>query len=97
MGEYDEYKESQDTSEDQSEQELWAVTWDMNSIEEDTDLAETSTEQSNHSQKDTDIDNQYRAAKNDIEFSKSDEERAYWTKRADDLWQQKEEKNNNNN
>jgi hypothetical protein len=64
MGEYDEYKESEDTSEDQSEQELWAVTWDMNSIEEDTDMAETSTEQSDHSPKDTDIDNQYCAGQN---------------------------------
>lgn len=88
MGEYDEYKESEDASEDQSEKGFWAVTWNLDSIEEDTDMTVASTEQSNHSSIATDIDNQYRAAKSDIEFSKSDEERSYWTKRADDLWEE---------
>lgn len=72
MGEFDEYKESEDTSSDSSEQETWAVTWDLTSVEEDVETV--------------DKEKQYKTAKYDIEMSRSEEERSYWTKRADELW-----------
>ena len=36
------------------------------------------------------VDQAYRNAKSDIEWSRNVDEQKYWTKRADDLWQERD-------
>lgn len=90
MTEYDEnfeentdvpqFDDTNNVQEASSSDNLFGATWSLELIEEDSDF-ETLYQNA---------DNQYKAAKIDIEMSKSPEEQAYWQKRADELWQQRD-------
>lgn len=40
---------------------------------------------------DNGLEYEYQQAKDSIEFSRNEEERAYWQKRADELWEKRDE------
>ena len=92
-----EYEEQQAEAERQQEYkeqqaEAGAVTWDLESFDEDTESADDeSMDSSVLVDKYKDLDNQYKAAKSDIDFSKTEEEQSFWTKRADQLHQERED------
>lgn len=90
MGKFNEYDETENFSNDSSEQDSWARTWDLSSFEEDTrTIDESDTGYASEIFKQIeDVDSQYKAAKNDIEASKSVDEKSYWIKREEKLREQ---------
>ena len=75
------FDDTNDTQEESSNENLFGATWSFEPIDEDIDL-EIQYQ---------DADNKYKAVKNDIEMSRTQEEQIYWTNRADEIWHQRDE------
>ncbi len=58
--------------------------------EYEAEQAEADAEISEKQNKYKDLDSQYQQIKNDIEMSKSEEERNYWQKRGDSIWEERD-------